>query len=75
MKNELRESLNDGIDIISFSRPISRDRPLKYREPIRGPPTYLYTRPLRHKDYTRRQLGRRDYSNPVNRDPNSIIGY
>ena len=75
MKNELRESLNDGVDIVSFSRPISRDRPLKYREPVRGPPTYLYTKPLRHKDYTRRRLGRRDYSNPKNCEPNSIIGY
>ena len=75
MKAEIRESLNDGVDIISFSQPISREAPLKYREPRNGPPVYLYTRPLRNKNYTRRQLGRRDYSDPKNNDPNSIIGH
>ena len=75
MKSEVRESLNDGVDIISFSQPISREKPLKYREPRGQPPVYLYTKPLRNKEYTRRRLGRRDYSNPVNCEPNSIIGY
>ena len=75
MKAEVRESLNDGVDILSFSRPISREKPLKYREPIRGPPTYLYTKPLRNKLYTARKLGRRDYTDPKNNEPNSIIGY
>ena len=75
MKAEVRESLNDGVDILSFSRPISREKPFKYREPLFGPPVYLYTRPIRHKDYTRRRLGRRDYSDPRNCEPDSIIGY
>ena len=75
MKAEVRESLNDGVDILSFSRPISREKPLKYREPLFGPPVYLYTKPLRHKDYTRRRLGRRDYTDPRNCDENSIIGH
>ena len=75
MKSEVRESLSSGVDIISFSRPISRDDPLKYREPINGPPVYLYTKPVRNKLYTRKRLGRRDYTNPHNCEENSIIGY
>ena len=75
MKAEVRESLNHGVDILSFSQPIPRDKAIKYREPVRGPPTYLYTKPLRHKEYTRKRLGRRDYSLDENNDPNSIIGY
>ena len=75
MKAEVRESLETGVDILSFSRPISRDDPLKYREPIFGPPVYLYTRPVRNKLYTRRRLGRRDYTDPRNTEENSIIGY
>lgn len=75
LKTEIRESLKDGVDILSFSQPISRDQAIKYREPVNGPPTYLYTKPVRNKEYTRRKLGRRDYSIPENNDPNSIIGY
>ena len=75
IKAEVRESLRHGVDILSFSQSIPRDKAIKYREPVRGPPSYLYTRPLRHKEYTRKKLGRRDYSDPANNDPNSIIGY
>ena len=75
IKAEVRESLRHGVDILSFSQSIPRDKAIKYREPVRGPPSYLHTRPLRHKEYTRKKLGRRDYSDPANNDPNSIIGY
>ena len=74
-KAEVRESLQHGVDILSFSQHIPRDKAIKYREPVFGPPVYLYTKPVRHKDYTRQKLGRRDYSKPKNQDPNSIIGY
>ena len=74
-KSEIRESLKHGVDILSFSQKISRENAIKYREPLHGPPTYLYTVPVRNKDYTSRRLGRRDYTKPKNTEPNSIIGY
>ena len=74
-KAEVRESLQHGVDIISFSQHIPRDKAIKYREPLNGPPSFLYTKPLRNKDYTKKKLGRRDYSLEKNNDPNSIIGY
>ena len=74
-KVELRESLQHGVDILSFSQKITRKNAIKWRQPLRGPPIYLYTQPVRNKTYTRLRLGRRDYSDPKNCDENSVIGY
>ena len=72
---DIRESLEKGVDLLSYSQSIPRGSELPVWRQVNGKPVKLYTAPVRDAVYTSERLGNRDYTKPANCAKNSTCGY
>ena len=74
MKQDVRESLKYGVNFIDRTCPCPRNE-RKVRRVINGQEVEIYNVAIKDAKYTSDRLGRRDYSDPKNQEPNSVCGY
>ena len=73
---EIKESLKEGVDLMTYSQHIPRNtKGLPVWRQVNGKPVKLYTAPVRDGKYTEARLGGRDYSDPKNCAKNSTCGF
>ena len=76
MIRDIKESLKDGVDLMTYSQHIPRNtKDLPVWRQVNGKDVKLYTAPVRDRHYTESRLGGRDYSKPSNCEKNSTCGY
>ena len=74
MKADVRESLKHGVNFLDRTCKCSRaDR--KVWRIVNDKPIEIYNAPVTDSEYTAKRLGTRDYTDPSNCAPNSIVGF